>query len=477
MIRFGLSIALTMLSLSAVAEAPDDYAWGWPLQTPDDSAAWRIRLEPVIVRQLTDAQARDLAVFDADGRRMPMLRIPPGRLVEVSTAKRELRFETRAHQDRSQQPSMGGSGDAHLSLSLLRPDGTRLELRAPKTDRAGRGSAIVYEALIEGPPRAEAGRDPGENGHWLVTEWTAAQPLDDSLDCVLKPVDRPGILGAALEFQTAFDTRPATMTARTRVAPRTRGWHVSCRAGALPPDLELARASIESRRTIDHATKVEIPLPAKNPGPGVMEGRIDHPFVSRRLRVSSQARNQISTLRLLLRGGPDEAWRRHAETELANLDPGHSPRREGDGRGRASSGQTTGRAVFDLSRQPLRRLQWRIESAPPLAEPVEVVLEARVEEWLFLAQGQPPWRLHAGSQQVPPSNPDLLAESTLARLGPTWELPLAVPGERFEAGGAAALKTPPEPLPWARWLLWLVLIGGSLAVAWLALRLLRNPRQ
>ena len=105
------------------------------------------------------------------------------------------------------------------------------------------------------------------------------------------------------------------------------------------------------------------------------------------------------------------------------------------------------------------------------------MLEARVEEWLFLAQGQPPWRLHAGSQQVPPSNPDLLAESTLARLGPTWELPLAVPGERFEAGGAAALQAPPEPVPWTRWLLWLVLIGGSLAVSWLALRLLRNPRQ
>ena len=329
MTRFALSVALTvLLCQTAAAEAPDDYAWGWPLQTPDDSAAWRIRLEPGIVRQLTDAQARDLAVFDADGRRMPMLRIPPGRLVEVSTTKRELRFETRAHQDRSQQPGTGVSGDAHLSLSLLRPDGTRLELRAPETDRAGRDSAIVYEALIEGPPRPEASREPGEDGHWLVTEWAAAQPLDDSLDCILKPVDRPGVHGAVLEFQTAFDTRPATMTARTRVAPRTRGWHVSCRATALPPGLELARASIESRRSINHATEVEIPLPAKNAGPGVMEGRIDHPFVSRRLRVSSQARNQISTLRLLLRRGPDEAWRRHADAELSNLDPARSPRRK-----------------------------------------------------------------------------------------------------------------------------------------------------
>ncbi len=478
MIRFGLSIALTvLLCQTAIAEAPDDYAWGWLLQTPDDSAAWRIRLEPGIVRQLTDPQARDLAVFDADDRRMPLLRIPPGRLVEVATTTRELRFESRAHREQSQRPGAGAGDDTHLSLSLVRPDGTRLELRAPQSERAGRDSAIVYEALIEGPPRAEAGRDPGEDGHWLVTEWAAARPLDDSLDCNLKPVDRPGVHGAVLEFQTAFDTRPATMTARTRVAPRTRGWHVSCRATALPPRLELARASIESRRSINHATEVEIPLAAENPGPGVLEGRIDHPFVPRRLRVSSQARNQLSTVRLLLRPGPDKDWRRHADAELANLDPARSPRRTGDGRGRASSGQTTGRAVFDLSRQPLRRLQWRIESAPPLAEPVEVVLEARIEEWLFLAQGQPPWRLHAGSQQAAPSNPDLLAESTLARLGPPWELPLAVPGERFEAGGAAALKTPAEPLPWARWLLWLILIGGCLAVAWLALRLLRNPRQ
>ena len=477
MIRFGLSIGLAMLSLMAVADAPEDYAWSWPLQAEGEAAAFRIRIEPGIVRSLVDAQARDLAVFDADGRAMPLLRIPPGRLVEVSTATRELRFETRAHRVQSRRPGAGVGDDAHLSLSLLRPDGTRLELRAPETDRAGRGSTIVYEALIEGPPRTEASRDPGEDGHWLLTEWTAAEPLGDSLDCVLKPVDRPGVHGTALEFQTAFDTRPAIMTARTRVTPLTRGWHVSCRAGALPPGLELSSASVESRRTIDHARRVEIPLAAATPEPGVLEGHIDHPFVSRRLRVSSTARNQLSTVRLLLRRGPDEDWRRHADAELSSLDRGRNPRRDRNAGGRASSGQTAGRAVFDLRRQPLRGLEWRIESTPALAEPIEVVLEARVEEWLFLAQGQPPWRLHAGSQQAPPSNPDLLAESTLSRLGPTWELPLAAPGDRFEAGGAAALKTPPEPLPWARWLLWLILIGGSLAVAWLALRLLRNTRQ
>jgi len=477
MIRFAfssvLSIVLTSVCQTAPAKAPDEYAWGWPLQTRGEAAAWRIRLDPGIVEQLTDAQARDLAVFDADGRRMPLLRIPPGRLLEVSTTTRELRFQARAHREQAQRPGADiAADDADLSLLLVRPDGTRLELRAPESDRAGQGSAVVYEALIEGPPPAEANPDPGDNGHWLVTEWTASQPLADSLDCVVKSVDQPGVQGAPLEFQTAFDTRPATMTARTRVAPLTRGWHVSCRSGTLPAGLELARARIESRQTIDHASRVEIPLSAAKSEPGVLEGEIDPPFALRRLRVSSPARNQLSSVRLLLRGGPDQDWRRHAEAELATLNPARSSENV---LRQAADRRTAGQVVFDLSRQPLRRLQWRIESAPPLAEPVAVVLEARVEEWLFLAQGQPPWRLHAGSRKAPPSNPDLLAEPTLARLGPTWELPLAAPLERFEAGSAAALQAPSEPVPWTRWLLWLVLIAGSLAVAGLALRLLRNP--
>lgn len=481
MTRFGfstvlaivLTIVLAVVCQAAPAQAPDEYAWGWPLQTRGEAAAWRIRLDPEIVEHLTDAQARDLAVFDADGRRMPLLRIPPGRLLEVSTTTRELRFQARAHRAQAQRPGADiAADDAHLSLLLVRPDGTRLELRAPEGDRAGLGSAIVYEALIEGLPPEGTHPGPGDNGHWLITEWVASQPLEDSLDCVVKSVDQPGVQAAPLEFQTAFDTRPATMTARTRVAPPTRGWHVSCRSGTLPAGLELARARIESRQTIDHASRAEIPLSAAESEPGVLEGEIDHPFVSRRLHVSSPARNQLSSVRLLLRGGPDEDWRRHAEAELANLNPA---RRSGDAPGRAADRQTAGQVVFDLSRQPLRRFQWRLESTPPLARPVEVVLEARVEEWLFLAQGQPPWRLHAGSRKAPPSNPDLLAESTLARLGPAWDLPLAAPLERFEAGGAGALQAPSEPVPWTRWLLWLVLIAGSLAIAGLALRLLRNP--
>lgn len=461
MIRFGFLLVLATSCLAALAETPADYAWGWTLHTDGEAAAWRIRLEPEIVELLADDEARDLAVFDADDRPMPLLRLPPERLVERSTTTRELRFETRTHQDLEQTVDA-----AQLSLLLQRPDGTRLELRAPESDRDPRDSAIVYEALIEGLP-PEPGRESGASAHWLITQWTAAQPLDGLLACVLKPIDRPDASSAKLEFQSAFETRPATTTARVQVAASARGWHLSCRANALPDDLALERARIESQRVVDHARRVEIPLPVTHPDPGVLQGQIDAPWLSRQLRVRSMAPNQLSTVRLLFRSGLDPAWRRHAEAELSNLESTRDARRTAD--------ESAGLLVFDLQRHARRGMQWRMESTPALVEPVEVALQAQLEEWLFLAQGRPPWRLYVGSRKVPPRDPDLLGVATLARLAPAWKLPLAAPGERFEAAGAAALQAPTPPLPWTRWLLWLILISGSVAVAWLALRLLRNP--
>lgn len=468
MIRFVLLLALTVASPTAMAAAPDDYAWRWPLLTEGDAAAWRIRLEPYIVRRLADPEARDLAVFDANGKSMPLLRIPAARLVETTTSSHELRFEARAHGDAAVSPGAGVSDESdRLTFFLLRPDGTRVELRAPDGEPTGRDSPVVYEALIEGRPGAGSEQSSKPASHWLVTEWRAEQPVQDSLKCTVTPVAAPqgrdlsGVSGTALVFRTAYPSRPATMTTRSRVATDARGWHVSCRAPALPSGLALVRAALETSRSVDHASQVGIPLEGSHPEPGVMQGRVEHPFASSRLRISSAAPNQLAKVRLLIRDDPEAPWRQYAEAEFSNL--------------RADAELTAGQAVFDLSGLSWRMFDWRIESTPPLVAPVHAVLEARVEEWLFLAQGQPPWSLHAGSRRAPPSDPDPWTEATLARVAPAWELPRARPGPPSEAGGETALKPPPAPLPWSRWLLWLILIGGSLAVAWLAARLLQSP--
>jgi cytochrome c-type biogenesis protein CcmH/NrfF len=54
---------------------------------------------------------------------------------------------------------------------------------------------------------------------------------------------------------------------------------------------------------------------------------------------------------------------------------------------------------------------------------------------------------------------------------------LATLGAVSDAGGAAALLAPQPPFDWTRLLLWLVLIGGALAVAGMAWSLLRQSRR
>lgn len=122
----------------------------------------------------------------------------------------------------------------------------------------------------------------------------------------------------------------------------------------------------------------------------------------------------------------------------------------------------------------------RLHTDTPLSQPPSLRVAWQPDVFVFLAEGSGPYSLLAGSHAA--RRGDYPLEAALERFRPrdagaNWQPPLATLGAVSDAGGAAALLAPKAPFDWTRLLLWLVLIGGALAVAGMAWSLLRQSRR
>jgi hypothetical protein len=129
-------------------------------------------------------------------------------------------------------------------------------------------------------------------------------------------------------------------------------------------------------------------------------------------------------------------------------------------------------ATIELTEGTLDR-EWRLHATLPLPAAPEVVFEADAEQLLFLAEGEQPWKLYAGSRTTPAPAHDLV-DTAVQRFGPVESWPLASVSERREAAGVAALAPEPPTAAWLSFLTWLAVIGGTILVAWGGYRWLRR---
>ena len=71
-LRPAIVLAATLVAMPSWVHATEDYAYAWPLQTSDDSAAWQVELTPEVYAVVTRADLRDVAVLNAAGDPVPM---------------------------------------------------------------------------------------------------------------------------------------------------------------------------------------------------------------------------------------------------------------------------------------------------------------------------------------------------------------------------------------------------------------------
>jgi len=122
---------------------------------------------------------------------------------------------------------------------------------------------------------------------------------------------------------------------------------------------------------------------------------------------------------------------------------------------------------------------WRVESATPLDHAPALSVAYLPDRLVFLAQGEGPYRLGAGSARARRGDypVDAALGSLRATAGREWQPPLAALGTRATLQGDAAFipfTAPEKPRDWKSWLLWAVLIGAAAIVGGLALSLLKG---
>jgi hypothetical protein len=129
-----------------------------------------------------------------------------------------------------------------------------------------------------------------------------------------------------------------------------------------------------------------------------------------------------------------------------------------------------------------RARDWRIELATPLAHAPSMSAAYEPDRFVFLAQGNGPYRLLAGSARARRGDypVDTALAQLRAKLGADWQPPLAILGSRAVLQGNRALEAaPPAPIQrdWKTWLLWAVLVAAAALIGGLALSLMREPKR
>lgn len=436
-----MRVLLSGLVLLPVAASASDYASQWPLTLPDGRhGAYEVVLTPAMYARVHRQDLRDLDVFDAQGRPVPALLLPP------------------ADPEASSGPDWKPAPWFRLPV-VAEEDGPGIA--APSPAGPGRHSGQTPPADTGGALLVELGHAPA-TVVGLRLEWTpAAAPLDRSYrlsasdDLVRwRPVDTTARL---VDLENAGrrvrrnQVRFAPVTARyLRLEPEATGPELpltEVEAGVLRPAASPSWQWIGTERlTVDGQGGYRFQLPGRYP---VEVADVD------------VGGGYSADLRLQWREGPDGSWRPAA----------------------AWSGYRVESIRGDRSppvelRQVLRAREWRLEATPGAGDmPVNLRLGYRPERLVFLASGTPPYAVVAGSARS--VRQDAPLHSALQALrgqgGPDWPPARASVGPEQIRGGPGALEPPAEPRDWSTWLLWGLLVAGTALVAGFSLRLLRRP--
>jgi hypothetical protein len=441
----------------AAANAPGDYAYVFPIETraSADASAWRIELTPDVYRYVQDANLRDIEIFNADGKPVPMARIA----IEPAATSREERAAL-AVLDLPAAAATSASSDLRLVIDRD-ADGRLRRIDAGEGARDAKPSrdwiidASAFDHSIEA--LTLAWREPA-NGIVARFEVDASDDLEHWRDVATGTVLALEQGGAKLERRDLALGGVKTKYLRLRRLDD----------GVALVGLAVEARSIERGRAAPSRVWIDVSPASPADGAAPKNARYDYALIAplpvETARIELRNDNALAEIDLLGRASDTTTapWQNVARLTAFRLRQGDEPLRNGD---------------IDLT--AARRLrEFRIESATTIASAPKLSVAYRPDAFVFLAEGSGPFALAAGS--VGARRPDYPVEPALASLratlGKDWQPPLASLGTSKASAGDAALHAPPAPLPWRRWLLWGVLVAGAALIAAFSLTLLRGTK-
>lgn len=453
-LRLGLVTMLALATPLAAAESalpqPEQFAWQWHLPIPPGQPMARFTLSEAHYARLLRDDLSDLAAFNAQDDSLPLgpaSQLPGAWPVATSPPLLVL--------PALRLPRDGGEGidraQLEVALSAARR-GLRIDI-----DPAGQPAAPAADWLVL--------LDGLEHGARALH----VELMPQAVDALHARVEIAGsddlsdwrALGPP---QTLLSLRQDDLQLQRLGLDLPPGWqprYLRLRRldGAQGLPIQTLRAEPRARIDAPGLQRISLQGTPVAGTPGAFDYQLPGPIPVERAALQLADGNSVARLSLLSRANADSGWRERLNTVAFRLD-------DADG--------TVAAPAQSLARQ--RDRHWRVLSAPALAKPPRLQLDYRPDAFVVLAQGDPPYRLAAGSARA--RRPDYPLAAAFAELrsrhGEHWLPPDIQPDQGQALSGDDALRPPAEPLPWRRGLLWALLIAGSLAVAGLALSLLRK---
>jgi Protein of unknown function (DUF3999) len=462
--RRRLAALLTIcLAHAARANSPADYAYTFPIETTaqatsGESSAWRVELTPEVYRWVQDADLRDVEVFNAERQPVPFARIA---LELAATAREQIAMLPVLDLPASTQSPAAGD----LRLVIDRDaDGRLRRIDAGEQSKPARASrdwlldASHVEHAIDSLVLSWRAPASGIVAHFAIDASEDLQNWRGVGDATVLLLEQQG---ARLERR---DIALGGVHAKYLRLHRLDDGEAIVDLHVEAHSLELSRAA-PARKWID-ATSTPTP-----PGETAPAGttRFDYslpsalPIETARIELASD--NALAPITLLARAddASGASWLHIGTLTAFRLRQRDDTLHNGD-----------------IDMQNVRRLRdFRIDSTTTIAKPPRLSLGFRPDSVVFLAEGNAPFLLAAGSVRTHhadyPIQPALA--SLRASLGKDWQPPVATLGVARVAAGDAALRAPPPPFAWRRWLLGAILLAGAVLIAVFALSLLRGAKR
>ena len=440
-----------LLPLAAGAVTTADYAYRYALVTPGRSAAWRVELTPAVyAASRPGAHLRDLVVVNAQGQEVPF-----APLSEAPPRPQSFRLQA------TLLPLPASSASNGTGVRVQRNSNGDIVIEQPSTPAA---SGRPSQWLLDAHRRVELDRIeidpialPADSRFHL-----SAQSSDDLQSWVERGQGadivsvRRGVEAVEQHTITLSGGAPARYYRLSLRADDVAPWD-----SAQTPRVEL-RGSYTDPLAGRIAARHWLTLTA-TPASTASGGGVNYDYALPAVlpveaaRIDLAGDNTVARFRLLDRDGGSE--RQLAMITAVRLG--------------ANEGEDPSTAFATVRVQHLR-----LHTDTPLSQPPSLRVAWRPDVFVFLAEGDAPYSLLAGSYAA--RRGDYPVEAALERLRPAgadWQPPLAMLGAVSDAAGASALMAPKTPYDWTRSLLWLVLIGGALLVAGMAWSLLRQARR
>ncbi|MCC8468258.1 DUF3999 domain-containing protein [Xanthomonas phaseoli] len=438
------ALLLLVPLLAQAADVRQDYRQQWPLQvTGSDAGLYQLTLDAAVYRTAHDAALRDVTVIDARGQELPTAWLPMDAAPAAAVRRQRLPLFA--------LPAGAAPANGDLQLIAERDASgavRRLEGRfATGAGAAGRGvSWLIDASALRDRPRA------------LVLDWEGDMPVQAQVRVEGSDDLRDWRVLATNATVMALDNQAQRLQQR-RIAldDGARYLRLVTASGALPA-LRVVEAELEGIAMSTPPQWLDLPGTAQD---AALVYALPGRFPISQLDVGGSQAEAVEWI-VASRDTDDAPWLQRAGPWLAY--------RLGQGTAAASPPQ--------LLSAPVRDRQWRLVAAQGRSTAVPTLrVGYQPERLMFLAQGQPPYALVAGSARAQRTDAPLgaMLQALRRERGAQWQPAQArLAAQAQPLAGDAALQPAVTPRDWKRWLLWGLLVGGALLVGGFAVSLLRS---